>query len=171
MPTEFVIGGAQGRNPDVDSAYVLWDADGVEYKIKADSTTGALKVSRAGVAIGATLAAVEVKTASYTLTLADHGKLFSTEGAGGAVTFTLPATDDLPTGWFAEFYHAADQDMIVAAGTADTMVAFNELDADSVAFSTTAEQIGAYIKVVKGAALVYVIVGLAAETATPTIAD
>lgn len=35
--------------------------------------------------------AISVKTANYTVTYADRGKTFSTEGASGAVTFALPA--------------------------------------------------------------------------------
>jgi hypothetical protein len=109
------------------------------------------------------------KTADYTVVAADNGKLFTTQGASAAVTFTLPA---LAAGLRYGFYNEADQDMIVAAATADTMVVFNDLAADSIAFSTTAEQIGSGIEVMANADatkwLVWVYLG--AETVTPTIA-
>jgi hypothetical protein len=170
MATKFIAFGAQGRNRGQDTAFQLQDAADVVYEIEADSDTNTLRVTRDGSPIGGFAAGVTAKTANYTLTVADGGKFFTTEGAGGAVTFTLPATASLPTGWTAEFFQAADQDMIIAAGTADTMVTFNDLAADSIAFSTTAEQIGNYVKIVKGVSLVYAIVGLGAETSTPTIA-
>jgi hypothetical protein len=40
---------------------------------------------------GRGLRTVEAKTANYTVTNADNGKTFTTEGAAGAVTFALPA--------------------------------------------------------------------------------
>lgn len=88
---------------------------------------------------------VVVKTASYTVTEADNNVLFSTRGASGAVTFTLPAT--AKKGLRYGFYNAADQDMLVASGTADTMVAINDLAADSVAFSTSSLKIGGMFEV------------------------
>jgi hypothetical protein len=40
------------------------------------------------------------------------------------------------------------QDLIVAPATADTLITFNELDADSVAMSTAGGEIGALLKVI-----------------------
>jgi hypothetical protein len=40
---------------------------------------------------GRGLRTVEAKTANYTVTNADNGKTFTTEGAAGAVVFALPA--------------------------------------------------------------------------------
>lgn len=169
MGTEFIVNGASGFNPGVDSTLQLTDTDHVVYKIKAKEDAG-LEILRNGVRV-APLEAVEAKTASYTLTLADHGKIFTTEGASGAVTFTLPATANLPLGWSATFFNAAGQNMIVAAGTADTMVVFNDAAADSIAFQTASELIGNAVKIVKlTTTLIGAFVYLGAETATPTIA-
>lgn len=40
---------------------------------------------------GMTERTVAIKTAAYTVVAGDVGKTFTTEGAGGAVTFSLPA--------------------------------------------------------------------------------
>ncbi len=92
---------------------------------------------------------VSAKTASYTILPSDKcGTLFTNRGAAGAVTFTLPAvTAVLPGTWY-WFVGLVAQDLIVAPPTADTLITFNELDADSVAASTAGGEIGALIKVV-----------------------
>jgi hypothetical protein len=113
---------------------------------------------------------VEAKTASYTLVPDDINVMFTTRGAGGAITFTLPPTAELTAGWNASFFNVADQDIIVAANTADTMVTFNDAAADSVAFSTSGEQIGGGIRVVWDGTGWLTFVFLGAETQTPTIA-
>lgn len=88
---------------------------------------------------------VVVKATDYTVTVADNDVIFTTRGAVGAVTFTLPA---LARGLRFTFFNEADQNMLVVAGTADTMVTFNDLAADSVAFSTAGEKIGAWVEVI-----------------------
>jgi hypothetical protein len=85
---------------------------------------------------------ITVKAASYTLLPEDNGKLFTTRGATGAVTYTLPAITAIQSGWNATFFNIADQDMIVASGEGDNMVAINDAAADSVAYSSTSQQIG-----------------------------
>jgi len=113
---------------------------------------------------------IRAKTASYQCLPGDCEVLFTTRGAGGAVTFTLPVTADIPAGWWAEFFNVADQDMIVATPAVDTGVAFNDAAADSVAFSTAAEQIGGGMRCVwDGTGWLYFI-NLGAETQTPTVA-
>ena len=82
---------------------------------------------------------VVAKAANYTVTAAESGTLFTTTGATGAVTFTLPAK---AAGLHFWFYNTVDQDMIVASDAVDTMVAFNDAAADSVATSTASEQYG-----------------------------
>lgn len=42
-----------------------------------------------------------IKTADYTVLAADNGALYSTQGAGGAVTFALPAATVGLSYWFA----------------------------------------------------------------------
>ena len=86
---------------------------------------------------------ISAKTAAYAMVPEDIGKLFTNRGASGAVTLTLPPTADIPDGWWCEVFVAANQSVTVAAPTTDTMVAFNDAAADSVAFSTSGEKIGA----------------------------
>lgn len=112
---------------------------------------------------------ISAKTGDYTVTVSDLGKIFTTRGAAGAVTFTLPAvSSSIPTGVSTLFYNVADQDMIVA-GTAGELVTFNDAAANSVAFSTSAEQIGGCLEAVcDGTSWLIIIHG--EETATSTVA-
>lgn len=84
---------------------------------------------------------VVAKTAAYTVTAAESGTIFTTQGATGAVTFTLPAVTAGSGLWFM-FYNCEDVNMVVASGTADTMTAINDVAADSVAFQTNSLKIG-----------------------------
>jgi hypothetical protein len=88
----------------------------------------------------------EAKTADYTCTKYDSGTIFHTTGATAAVNFTLPKISEGPF-WFL-FICGADIGMTVTAGTADTAVTYNDLNADSVAFSTSSEMIGGVIEVI-----------------------
>lgn len=112
---------------------------------------------------------VEAKTADYTVVSGDRGKIFTNEGAAGAVNFTLPT---IAKGFYARFFVEANQNLTVTAATGDTMVVFNDAAADSIAFSTASEKIGSAIEVHANASgtkwLVFVFLG--SETATPTIA-
>lgn len=92
---------------------------------------------------------VAAKTANYTLTLDDNGKIFTNRGAGGAVTFTLPPTASVPVGYNARVFVVADQAVTIASNnSSDDMVAYNDAGADSVAFSTATKQIGASLMVI-----------------------
>ena len=83
------------------------------------------------------------KTAAYTITAKESGTWFNDVGATAAVTFTLPKISDGP--WFFVFLVSTDTGITVAAETADTMIAFNDVAADSVGLVTTAEAIGGII--------------------------
>lgn len=85
------------------------------------------------------------KSADYTVTVAESGTIFHTTGATAAVNFTLPAISTGPF-WFM-FIAGADQDMTVTSAAADTIVTYNDLAADSVAFSTASEKIGGAVEV------------------------
>jgi len=88
---------------------------------------------------------MEAKTASYTCVAADSGTVFHTTGATAAVVFTLPQISTGPF-WFL-FISGADVDMTVTSAVADTEVTFNDLAADSVAYSTSSEKIGGAVEV------------------------
>lgn len=85
---------------------------------------------------------VVAKTANYTVVVADNGILFTTAAAGGAVTFTLPTIAAGLTFFFAAL---ESQDMIIASAEGDNMIVIDDELADSIAFSTANEQIGAIV--------------------------
>lgn len=85
------------------------------------------------------------KTADYTVKLADSGTFFTTYGDAGAIIFTLPSA--IKKGVFYLFAQSTDQNMTVTAGTADTLITYNNLAADGVACSTGSHKIGAVILV------------------------
>jgi hypothetical protein len=92
---------------------------------------------------------IVAKTTSYTVLPSDKcGTLFTNRGASGAVTFTLPAVAAVLAGTWYYFCGLVAQDLIVAPPVADTLITFNELDADSIAASTAGGEIGALVKVI-----------------------
>lgn len=103
--------------------------------------------------------------ATATITEAQTGTHFIVAGAA-AVTATLPATAKL--GLEYTFTNTTDQNLIVAAGTADTMIVYNDAAADSVALSTASEKIGGTIKVV-GTGTAWMVIPHLWEGQTPTI--
>lgn len=111
---------------------------------------------------------MEQKTASYTCTKYDSGTIFHTTGATAAVVFTLPQIADGPF-WF-KFINGADVDMTITSAVADTEVTFNDLNADSVAFSTSSEKIGGSVEVYCDGVTLFVLPVLASEAQTVTIA-
>ena len=98
-----------------------------------------------GVAQGArTIKNVSVDT---TLTQAESGSIILVVGSTGAVNITLPAiTKGKPFEF--EIINCSDQNLTVTAETADTINTYNDLAADSVAFSTASEKIGGAFRVV-----------------------
>ena len=71
-----------------------------------------------------------VKTADYTCVRGDSGTIFTTRGATGAVIFTLPA---ICQGWWAIFVAGAAQNLTVTNAVVDTLIAFNDVEADGLA--------------------------------------
>ena len=104
---------------------------------------------------------VIAKTSDYVVTEADHDVIFTNTGAGGAVNFTLPAT--AKEGLRYGFYVTADESVTVTAGTADTMVSFNMVDASSVDFDQAGNKIGGFIEIYADGAK-WLVVHLGANT-------
>lgn len=75
------------------------------------------------------------------------GTLFTTRGAAGAVTFTLPAITLALAGVWYEFDGVANQNIGVAAA-AGTVVTFNNAAAASVTASTAGGKIGAHFRAI-----------------------
>lgn len=95
--------------------------------------------------IGGDYPVVQAKTANYAVVAADNNTLFTTLGAAGAVTFTLPAP---VRGLRFRFFNAVDQAMTVAAAGAGQIITFNNAAAASVAFSTAGNKIGASVEII-----------------------
>lgn len=111
---------------------------------------------------------VVAKTAAYTITRDDHGKIFTNRGAAGAVTFTLPAVSG--NDGMEVLVMAVANQAITVAGTAGELVAFNDAAANSIAFSTAGEIIGSGVRCVCDGTSWLIMPILGSETATPTIA-
>jgi hypothetical protein len=111
---------------------------------------------------------VVTKTANYTCKAYESGTIFVTTGATAAVTFTLPPISDGPFIFY--FINGADQNMLVASQTADTLVTFNDLAADSVAFSTSSEKIGGFVIAVCDGTSVFGLTPIIQEAQTVTVA-
>jgi hypothetical protein len=111
---------------------------------------------------------MEAKTADYTCTVNDSGTIFHTTGATAAVNFTLPAIGDGP--FHFTFIAGADVDLTVTAETADTMVTYNDLAADSIAFSTSSEKIGGAVDVFCDGVTLFALARVGSIYQTTTIA-
>lgn len=85
---------------------------------------------------------VNTQASDYTIVAANNRHLFSTAGASGGVTFTLPA---IAAGLTFYFLNLEDQNMTIASAEGDNLVAINDAEADSVAFSTSSEKVGALL--------------------------
>ena len=108
------------------------------------------------------------KSASYTVVPEDLGKILV---ATGAVTFTLPPIADVWNGWNAKFINGANSNMTISAPTGK-LVTFNDIAANSIAFSTTSEKVAGGAQIVYDSALTKYLAFLfvAGEAQTVTIA-
>lgn len=79
------------------------------------------------------------KTAAYQVLASDNFTMFDNIGASGSVTFTLPT---LANGYCFGFRVQADQSVVVQSSEGTNMIAFNNVSASSVAFSTGSQKIG-----------------------------
>ncbi|MCK5847617.1 MAG: hypothetical protein KAH01_00295 [Caldisericia bacterium] len=84
------------------------------------------------------------KIVSYTVKASESGTFFNNRGTTATVVFTLPA---MASGLNYHFYAAADRALTVTSGTADKMIADNDVEADSLSLSTGSEIMGGCIVV------------------------
>lgn len=77
----------------------------------------------------------------YTVNANQSGTIFvNTAATEAEIKFTLPAISTGP--WIFLFLAVADVTLTVAAATADTLLAFNDAEADNIAFETSGEKMG-----------------------------
>lgn len=91
---------------------------------------------------------IEAKTSDYTISAADSGKILTTEGAGGAVVFTLPTPTESLKGVWVDIVQAADQNMRVTCATSDKIISQGNLGYDYVENTTVSLKIGAHCECV-----------------------
>ena len=106
-------------------------------------------------------------TATATLSELHMGTHIVVRGAVAAVNLTLPATPKRGMRFLVT--NASAQNLTITAGTADTMVVFNDLTADSVTLSTAGELIGGSFEII-GDGTGWIVLPLLWEGQTPTIA-
>ena len=107
------------------------------------------------------------KVAAYTVLASESGSIFNTTGATASVTFTLPTKAD---GLVYYFYVGADFEVLVTADAANTMMAFNDVTATSVAFTTASEHVGGCFMVFTDGTWWYASAMLGADSQTITVA-
>lgn len=83
------------------------------------------------------------KTATASIVASENGALFVVTGTG-AVVLTLPA---IKPGLKYSFVNTADQNLTIASAEGDNVIILNDASADSVAFSTANQKIGARLTV------------------------
>lgn len=105
--------------------------------------------------------------ATATITTALAGAHFVVSGAVAAVTLTLPATP--LAGLTYTVTNASNQNLTITAGTADTMIVLNDLQADSIALSTASELIGGTFKII-GTGTAWLVIPHLWEAQTVTVA-
>lgn len=111
-----------------------------------------------------------ITATTYRATKQDLGAIITNRAAGGNLALTLPPTIDLDAGWWCEVFCVAAGTVTVASDTTDTIVAFNDATADSIAFSTASEIIGNGLTMVWDGTGWLAFMHLGIETATPVIA-
>jgi hypothetical protein len=120
--------------------------------------------------VGAGAPVFETKTASFTATAADSGKIFLIVGATAAVVVTLPPIADGPFKF--EIVHLSDVDLTVSTATADTMYTYAVAgDADSVGFATSSEKVGGTVEVYCNGVVLAALARIASSYQNVTVTD
>lgn len=110
---------------------------------------------------------ISLTTATRTLVAAESGAIVWNPAATQATTLTLPAISAGP--FYFKIIQAAGYGITVTAATADTMITFNDVAADSVVFSTASEIIAGSYEVFCDGTYLAVLPSLASEAQTITI--
>ena len=115
---------------------------------------------------------VVAKTANYICVDKDSGTVFTTEGAGGSITFTLPAVT--LTGWWATFVNLAAQNMTISSAEGgnivgrDSVGAAEDLTLNTITFGTSPHRTGNGLTLVSTGTRWVVLMSLFAREATIT---
>ncbi len=109
---------------------------------------------------------VVAKVADYTVLASESGTVFTTLGCTADIEFTLPAAATGLTYWF---LNAVDHEMLITAGTVNTVVAHNNAAADGVSATQASEQIGSGFQVISDGTYWYAMPIYGAEDATLSV--
>ncbi len=91
---------------------------------------------------------ISAKTAAYQVLPSDLGTMFTTRGNLASITFTLPNTATIETGWWCKFFNVADFEFIIASyASSDNIVTKNDAGADTLTWTTATELIGGAVEV------------------------
>jgi len=153
-----------------DSALVLGDSQGNEWKIVPDGTNRSLNVEFNGTEVGFNgRKRVVEKAADYSVLETDCGTYFIANSGSGAVNFTLPDATATASGTWFTFTNVGAAGMKITSTPADTLVVGGDAAADSIAYTTASEMIGWSCEVFTDGALWYVRNNLALEAHTATV--
>ena len=111
---------------------------------------------------------VTAKTASFTITQADSGTVFTNRGDTDVLTITLPTVSDTYTGVQFEAYGVANTALALSAQTAGQLVVKADATANSIAYETSGEIIGACFRVICDGTS-WLVIEQSNETVTPAI--
>lgn len=106
-------------------------------------------------------------TAARTLKSAESGAIVHNVGMTAAVVLTLPAIADGP--FYFKIIQGAGYKITVTAAAVDTMITFNDAEADSVEFGTTSEIIAGSYEVFCDGTSLFCLPSLASEAQTLTV--
>ena len=107
----------------------------------------------------------------YTLQSKESGSFITNVAATEAeIVITLPAITDGP--WVFFILNSADVTLTITAETADSLICFNNLTADGIAYSTSSEKIGgAFMVCSDGTSAWAVPLGAGGHVQTSTVVD
>ena len=108
---------------------------------------------------------IKTVSAAYTVVGEDSGTLICVDTAA---TVTLPAASADLIGVFVDIAVIADVSVTID-GTAGELITFNDIAANSVAFSTTSEKVGASVRATCISATKWLIQPMTEETQTMTV--
>ena len=109
---------------------------------------------------------VVTKVADYTVLASESGTVFINYGSTADQEYTLPTAASGLTYWFLNY---VDFELVITAGTANTVVAYNNAAADGVSATQASEHIGCGFQVISDGTYWFVIPIFGAEDATLTV--
>jgi hypothetical protein len=142
--------------PDVDNTGTVSVGNGttdIDFKIFLGTTAdyALFDVSAGTITLAGTAILpykVSALTTNTTLNTTHFNGMITNRGAAGALNHTLPTANAALSGVWFEYWGFADQTQTFTASPADSLVILNDASADSIAFASNNQKIGAHSKFV-----------------------